>query len=182
MTADRPSNNDSDKESAFEDLFRAEFKTTVRHLLFLGASVPEATDAVQEGFTLLWTRWDEVRAPRAWLRTTSFHSWMRSTVKQNNVISTDSDVALEEVMPPAPDDPWVEARDQLELREVRALLDQLPIMQRRALSLHVSGLNTREIALELSVNEATVRSHIRHGRKRLSSLIATKEETMTPGT
>ncbi|MEU4171270.1 RNA polymerase sigma factor [Streptomyces sp. NPDC026665] len=171
MNPDQATRGLSGKESEYEAFFRAQFPRVVRYLLVLGASIQEATDAAQDGFVKLWSHWDQVRAPLAWVRRTAEREYVNSAVKQNRITTTDSDLALESLMPPAPDDSWGTAREGQEVGSVLAMLKQLPPAQRRVFALLMDGLKPREIALELDMREATVRSHIRHGRERLRHLL-----------
>ncbi|MFF0043623.1 RNA polymerase sigma factor [Streptomyces mirabilis] len=54
---------------------------------------------------------------------------------------------------------------------VRALVNSLPPAQRSVFAYTLDGMPPREIAKKLQLTEATVRSHLRHGRNRLRTLL-----------
>jgi RNA polymerase sigma-70 factor (ECF subfamily) len=61
-----------------------------------------------------------------------------------------------------------------EQRRVLSLLQQLPAAQRVVAALYYDGLSTEEIAAVSGKPAATVRSHLRHARRALKEVIASR--------
>ena len=102
----------------------------VRYLMkcFGDSGMRDSADAAHNAFVELFTNWDTVRSPRAWLRTVAF----RQMLRQNASAEYPLDVLRQE---PA----TVPASVRLELgEETQAVLDglrQLPLAQRQVLAL-----------------------------------------------
>jgi RNA polymerase sigma-70 factor (ECF subfamily) len=68
------------------------------------------------------------------------------------------------------------AMQRLRVRRLRTAIANLPEQQRTAVSLMLlDGLSVREIAAEMRVTEATVRSHQRHALEQLKSMFRPEE-------
>jgi RNA polymerase sigma-70 factor (ECF subfamily) len=73
---------------------------------------------------------------------------------------------------PAPSGDDAGSWRDFEPADVRACLDQLPLVLRQAFELHdLGGLNYREIAARLNVNRATVGTRILRARRHLCTLL-----------
>ena len=61
-------------QRSWEDLYKAEMPRLVRYLMkcFGDSGMRDAADAAHYAFVELFTKWDTVRSPRAWLRTVAF--------------------------------------------------------------------------------------------------------------
>jgi RNA polymerase sigma factor (sigma-70 family) len=70
--------------TAFLDFYDREWAPVLRFLVRLGASGEDAQDAAQEAFIDLWIlmkkpgEWEEIREPRAWIRTVARRKYTRS--------------------------------------------------------------------------------------------------------
>ena len=127
----------------------------VRYLMkcFGDSGMRDAADAAHNAFVELFTNWDTVRSPRAWLRTVAF----RQMLRQNASAEYPLDVLRQE---PA----TVPASARLELREeTQAVLHglrQLPLAQRQVLALIYDEFSYGEIA------QITAPARPRYGRTR----------------
>jgi len=153
-------------QRSWEDLYKAEMPRLVRHLrkCFGDSGMRDAADAAHNAFVELFTNWDTVRSPRAWLRTVAF----RQMLRQNASAEYPLDVLRHE---PA----TVPASARLELgEETQAVLDglrQLPLAQRQVLALIYDQFSYSEIAQIMSINQAAVRKNAERARRRMSELL-----------
>lgn len=154
----------------FANFVRAEHKRLVRFVATLGATWEEAEDAVSEVLIDLLPRWHEIRSPRAYCRLAAERTYVNSEVRLRKA----PDAAVRGFWGPAPQGA-ADAYEGLEhddaLRHLR-LLDQ---EQRRVMAFLYDGYSPDEIAKLLDKKAATVRSNIRHARKRLKKAIADEE-------
>ena len=154
-------------QRSWEDLYKAEMPRLVRYLMkcFGDSDMRDAADAAHSAFVELFTNWDTVRSPRAWLRKVAFRQMLRQNVSAEYPL----DMLRQE---PA----TVSASARLELREetqvVLHALQQLPLLQRQVLALIYDGFSYREIAQILVMSEAAVRKNAERARRRMSELLA----------
>ena len=138
----------------------------VRYLMkcFGDSGMRDAADAAHNAFVELFTNWDTVRSPRAWLRTVAF----RQMLRQNASAEYPLDVLRKE---PG----TVPASARLELREetqaVLRGLRQLPLTQRQVLALIYDGFSYGEIAQIIGISQAAVRKNAERARRRMSELL-----------
>jgi RNA polymerase sigma-70 factor (ECF subfamily) len=134
----------------------------------------DAEDIVQEAFSRALVRWGRISAyeePQAWVRrvainlaTSRFRSLRRRIHLQERLRSGGA------AEPPSPE--WV---------DVQRILVQLPLRQRTALVLStLVGMSTEEIASEMGVQPATVRSWL-HRCRTFASAASTSTETVAAG-
>lgn len=150
----------------FEAFFRREFHPLVRFLLARGVHEQTAADAAQEAMQAAYRQWVEIDNPVGWVRTTALRRVARETRtdtarnKRNRLFT-----ALRHC--PDPPDPahLVELAD--ESRAVVKRISELPAARRMVVALVFDGFDTKEIAQQLGIAEATVRSHVRHARRAL---------------
>ncbi|MFJ9121285.1 RNA polymerase sigma factor [Streptomyces sp. NPDC102394] len=142
----------------------------MRFVATLGATWEEAEDAVSEALVDLLLRWHDIRSPRAYCRLVAERAYVNSEVRLRKA----PDAALRGSWGPAPQG----SRDAYEglehddaLRHLR-LLDQ---EQRRVMAFLYDGYAPDEIAKLLKKKASTVRSNIRHARKRLKKAIADEQ-------
>jgi RNA polymerase sigma factor (sigma-70 family) len=153
-------------QRSWEDLYKAEMPRLVRYLMkcFGDSGMRDAADAAHSAFVELFTKWDTVRSPRAWLRTVAF----RQMLRQNASAEYPLDVLRHE---PA----TVPASARLELgEETQAVLDglrQLPLAQRQVLALIYDQFSYSEIAQIMSINQAAVRKNAERARRSMSELL-----------
>ena len=159
-------------QRSWEDLYKAEMPRLVRYLMkcFGDSDMRDAADAAHNAFVELFTNWDTVRAPRAWLRKVAF----RQMLRQNASADYPLDVLRRE---PA----TVPASARLELtEETQAILHglrQLPLAQRQVLALIYDEFSYGEIAQITGTSEAAVRKNAERARRRMSELLGSRMET-----
>lgn len=126
-------------------LYRGEYRQLVRLSASMLGSSSEAEEVVQDAIVALRQRWDQVDAPKAYLR--------RSVVNGSIGVLRRRPAAVRVGTSPSP------AEAPRELVELRDLLLRLPERQRAAVVLRfVAGLDDEAIAHDLGVRRATVRS------------------------
>lgn len=150
-------------QAEWEACYRAEMPKLIRYLMkcFGESDMRDAADAAQSAFAELFTKWDTVCSPRAWLRTVAFRQMLRQPAEYP------LDVHLEPSVLPA--------SAPLELREqehqVLAALRQLPLAQRQVMALMYDQFSYREIAEIVGKSEATVRKNIERARTAIKELL-----------
>ena len=164
-------------QRSWEDLYKAEMPRLVRYLMkcFGDSGMRDAADAAHNAFVELFTNWDTVRSPRAWLRTVAF----RQMLRQNASAEYPLDVLRHE---PAA----VPASARLELgEETQAVLGglrQLPLAQRQVLALIYDQFSYSEIAQIMSISQAAVRKNAERARRRMSELLGITHSRAGAGT
>ena len=130
----------------------------------------DAADAAHNAFVELFTNWDTVRNPRAWLRTVAFRQMLR--------LNASTEYPLD-LLRKEPD--TVPASARLELREeTRAVLHglgQLPLAQRQVLALVYDEFSYGEIAQIMGISQAAVRKNAERARRRMSELLGSHIQT-----
>ena len=164
-------------QSSWADLYQAEMPRLVRYLMkcFGDSGIRDSADAAHNAFVELFTNWDTVRSPRAWLRTVAFRQMLRQDASAEYPL----DVLRQE---PA----TVPASVRLELgEETRAVLDglrQLPLAQRQVLALIYDQFSYNEIAQIMSISQAAVRKNAERARRRMSELLGITHSRADAGT
>ena len=164
-------------QRSWEDLYKAEMPRLVRYLMkcFGDSDMRDAADAAHNAFVELFTNWDTVRSPRAWLRTVAF----RQMLRQNASAEYPLDVLRHE---PA----TVPASARLELgEETQAVLGglrRLPLAQRQVLALIYDQFSYSEIAQIMSISQAAVRKNAERARRRMSELLGITHSRADAGT
>jgi RNA polymerase sigma factor (sigma-70 family) len=156
----------SELQKSWADLYKDEMPRLVRYLMkcFGDSGMRDAADAAHHAFAELFTNWDTVRSPRAWLRKVAF----RQMLRQNASAEYPLDALRRE--PCA-----VPASARLELgEETQAVLDglrQLPLAQRQVLALIYDHFSYSEIAQIMSISQPAVRKNAERARRRMSELL-----------
>jgi RNA polymerase sigma-70 factor, ECF subfamily len=154
---------------AERDLIIAEIPRLRRYARALAGGGAHADDLVQDTLERALSRWALWRAGsnlRAWLFAI-MHNLFVNQIKTARRLEYMSDEAL----------PETEARasqsDNLEVRDVAAALQRLPIEQREVILLvGLEELSYEETAKALDVPIGTVMSRLSRGRERLRALLA----------
>lgn len=145
-----------EEHAAFAGLYRDQASAIVAFLLISGAGTEEAWDATQIAFEKAWENWHKLRTPRAWLRTTAWRAYLRTSP------NTD-DRRTDEPVPDRPDTDML-PEDVVLLAEstahARALLARLPLLQRLHLAWHMDGFSYTEIAQQTGKKEPAVRQNV----------------------
>jgi len=160
---------------SFEDFFRVQNHRIAKLLLStVSVSLAEAQDVVQEALTIMFRRWDEFRnnpAAGAYLAKVALNLAKRNAVKARWEAPTADVTDLADVLALAADSSGEAEQGQLVIR----LLRQLPPAQAETMACVVDGLKPSEISQLLSVPPSTVRSNLRHARKRLAAVLREAE-------
>jgi RNA polymerase sigma factor (sigma-70 family) len=135
----------------------------IRYLMkcFAESDMRDAADAAQSAFAELFTKWNTIRSPRAWLRTVAFRQMLRQPVEYP------LDVHLEPSAHPA--SALLELREQE--HQVLAALRRLPLAQRQVMALIYDQFSYPEIAGIVGKGEATVRKNAERARTAMKELL-----------
>ncbi|MFB7229780.1 RNA polymerase sigma factor [Streptomyces fimicarius] len=130
-----------------------------RFVMRLGASPYEAADAAQVAFVEAFPKWDQITAPRAWLRTVAARAYLRQVGLRDRPTGS------------LPDRPGGHCPlDEVVLREqeqrVYDALGMLPPRQRQVMAWHLDGFSHAEISGQLGITAEAVRQN--YARARLS--------------
>lgn len=150
----------------FRALFEVEYPRLVRELRLVVADAGLAEDLAADAFEQLLRRWPKIREyerPGAWVRLVA----LRAAGKARRRRARRPEVEAAWV-PPAGVPPL-----DLDLRDALAALS---MPQRTAIVLHhLGGFPSSEIASILGCTDATVRTHLLRGRRRLAELLGEPE-------
>jgi len=157
-----------EEQAVYDDFYRDEFPSLMRHVIFLGASREEAADAVQDALTDLLQCWRSVKHPKAWCRTAAIHHYLRSDARLNIGVRK----AQQDFQQRRSEDPHPLGSQYEEWDFVIAFVDRhLTGAQRLVMALHIDGYEPQAIAHALNKDPQTVRSHLRHARNKLAAAL-----------
>jgi RNA polymerase sigma factor (sigma-70 family) len=150
-----------ERAAQFEALYRQDTPRLVRFLILDGAPAAVAAELAQETMTALWQSWDTVTSPKAWSRRVASRKWIRY---RTQVPELPIDILPETgvLLPRSQDAETIDAGCDL-LR----LLSLLTPRQRQVMARTYDGDTAADIAAELGMSEATVRSTLRHARQEM---------------
>ncbi|MVO88514.1 hypothetical protein GPA10_28070 [Streptomyces sp. p1417] len=157
------------EQERYDQFYRSEFTSLTRHVIFLGATVEEAKDAAQSSLVDLLMNWRTVRSPRAWCRKAAAHHFMRNDIRINRSLAsarrslTSDEAEAYSLSSPLEDWEFV----------ITFVETHLTGVQRQVIAWHIDGFEPQEIAVQLRMTPATVRSNLRHARKKLASVLVT---------
>lgn len=162
----------------FEGFYAQYYPRMIRMAWWGIASRVDAEDAVNEAFADAWAKWPRVRraaSPESYLAKivhNKLHDQMRAAVYRERVAGAAARVA---------DIPIAASAEEAAIAVVAAedvvrAIGALPLNQRAVLALTADGFGTKEIAEHLGILPETVRSHLRHARRRVLALLATGED------
>ena len=164
-------------QKSWEDLYKAEMPRLVRYLVkcFGDSDMRDAADAAHNAFVELFTKWETVRSPSAWLRTVAF----RQMLRQHASAEYPLDVLRRE-----PDTVPASARLEFGEETQAALggLRQLPLAQRQVLALIYDHFSYSEIAQIMSISQAAVRKNAERARRRMSEQLGITHSRADAGT
>jgi RNA polymerase sigma-70 factor (ECF subfamily) len=144
----------------FTVFYRGHLPRLVRFLVLDGAPLALAADLAQEVMAALWRGWDTVESPWPWTRTAASRAWIRYRTK---VTELPTDIVESSPLISAEDAAAVEVRHDL-LRLLRLLTPR----ERQVMARTYDGDTPAEIAAELGITEATVRSTQRNARRTMA--------------
>jgi RNA polymerase sigma factor (sigma-70 family) len=155
----------------FEAFFKQNHARLHAWLRMMGASPDEAQEVAQDAFVMLWGKWGEVENPLPWVYTVVRRTYMRAVSMRSRQASRE--LPLDLLGPEPPDFSTDAAAVSVEFQEVLKMISRLPPVQRNVFVLSaLYGIPSKEIAAELGISPATVRSNLRHGRARLAEVLA----------
>jgi len=149
----------------FAPFFRREFPRLVLHLLVRGFGV-YAEDAAEEAMREAYEQWADINAPAGWVRTVAVRIAGRAAERDRRRLQTEDAYRQQQWDPEVPT-PEIAFALREQQSDILAQLKGMPPVRRRVLALVFDGYKVKEIAHELQVTEATVRSHVRHLREAL---------------
>jgi RNA polymerase sigma factor (sigma-70 family) len=153
----------------FDPFFRDQYPRLVKHLVTLGFSDEEAKDAASEAMIEAYRRWDVINCPGAWVRVVARRVASRSAARYRDGLRRAAALETSAGVFRESDEQALFKEDQ---RVVLALLAGLPARQRVVMAWYIDGYESSEIAQFLRLQPATVRSHLRHARRRLAAAVA----------
>ncbi|MET9390234.1 sigma-70 family RNA polymerase sigma factor [Streptomyces sp. NPDC006624] len=153
------------KTAQFEDFYASTFRRVAGHVHLMTGDAHVAEDCTQEAFTRAVPRWERIRSydvPYAWVRRVA-HNLACSRMRQAQRART----ALVRLGPAAPQPPADEHRVVV-VQSMR----ELPSAYRQVLVLHhLLDLPVRDVAEHLGIPEATVKTRLARGRRRLAAAL-----------
>lgn len=160
----------SSEPDSFEVFFRRELGHVIGFLMKTGFGFDDSQDAAAEAMRRAYEAWPTLKQPRPW----TFKAAHRIAVKKTR---RDQD-GVERAIGAGwgsqqPINPCTVVDDYA---EVLTVLSTLPTAQRLVMAWRLHDFSPREIAGELDMAEATVRSHIRHARARLRKHFAAAKQ------
>jgi RNA polymerase sigma factor (sigma-70 family) len=160
-------------EAPFNVFYRGYTPRLVRFLVLDGAPPGLAAELAQEVMIELWREWDAVRSPKAWARRAASRKWIRYR-------TTVPELPVDMVPESGPLLSSEDAERVLVEHDLLRLLDLLTPRQRQVMALTYDGDTPAEIADELSITEATVRSTQRTARQQMAEYRRSRQEGGTP--
>ncbi|MGW0285320.1 RNA polymerase sigma factor [Streptomyces sp. NPDC003236] len=149
----------------FEHFYATTFRRVVGHVYLITGDTHAAEDCTQEAFSRAVVRWDRIRAydaPYAWVRRVA-HNLACTRMRQ----ARRARAAMARLGPPASQPP-ADEHTVLVVQGIRAL----PVKYRQVLVMHhLLDLPVRDIAERLGVPEATVKTRLARGRRRLADVL-----------
>ena len=157
---------------SFEAFFEVEFKRSVRLLMYGGATLDEAEDAVNDAMTSTWLDWEKIRNPTSWVHVVAKRKLVKVRERQRH------ERRYAEKNPPARHH---EDQYPSEDEYIRSTIARLPETQRTVIELHLAGFTIGEIAQLTSARPPTVRSNLRHARESLERELSQPAATPNAG-
>jgi DNA-directed RNA polymerase specialized sigma24 family protein len=150
-----------DEPVSFEAFFRQQLGDVVGFLMKAGFDFDEAQDAAAEAMARAYNRWSRISRPRPWIFTTAYRIALKQTRRDRDGLAK---AAVAGWGAPQLIDPCVVVDGYAEVLTVLSVLSE---QQRLVMAWTMHGFCAPEIAEEIGLAEATVRSHIRHARVKL---------------
>ncbi|GAA1794556.1 sigma-70 family RNA polymerase sigma factor [Luedemannella flava] len=146
-------------DNSFPDFYREFTPKLVAFLLWQGASLVDAADVAQETMRRAFEYWHSIDQPTAWARRVSSREYAR---RMGSIEDLVDEVPAESVLLPD-----VTAATVVEKSLLLNLLRRLPPRQRQVMAWIYDGYTPAEVADELKMTPATVRSTLRAARQAL---------------
>ena len=163
---------------AFVELYENNYRDLLRLVIRLGATLPEAEDAVADALTEVFGRWSDVRNPLGYARKAAASNFIK--VRTRGLDRTRRRLVERAAAEPSPAaGPEFDAAENNEW--VRRLLSVLPPAERVVMALTVDGYQPIEIAGLLAKSQTSVRRNLCDGRRRLIDHLRQDGGIATPG-
>ena len=148
---------------SFPDFYRSSTPGLVAFVMWLGAGAEEAADVAQETMTRAWQNWDQIRHPRAWVRTVASREYCRRIAACHDEPTAEIPSHL---LGPgrATDETALLGAEQARVLEVLRLL---PYRQQQVMAWAYDGYSPAEIATLLGLDSGTVRANLHKARETL---------------
>lgn len=150
----------------FDAFFRKHVVQLLQHVMRQGFDEECAKESVAETMTALYQRWHEIDHPLRWARRTAYCHALDEVNARRRTRPFDPEDWAARGFVHRDDDPI--CRQESTARVVR-LLGGLPIRRREVISYWLDGYEDHEIAEEMGISEATVRSHRRHALRAITA-------------
>ncbi|MFI9504125.1 RNA polymerase sigma factor [Nocardia sp. NPDC052566] len=144
-------------EQQFSAFYRTNISNLVGFLVTQGARFADAADIAQDTMTQLWQSWSKVDSPMAWARVVAGREFVRryAALEPDRIDEAEHSALL---------GCSTDVEDWLQSTAYQEALTALPPRQRQILVWTMEGYKPAEIARELQLNAATVRSNLRKAR------------------
>jgi RNA polymerase sigma factor (sigma-70 family) len=139
----------------------------VAFLVSEGRSVSDAADCVQEALIEALKKWKTLEHPYAWCRKVAYRKACKLDRQRREEPMSEPELSGSPLIAPNTDFEHLEAE-----HELLYYLAQLPDRERQVFAWICDGATAAEIAEELGMEAATVRSTLRNARARLHRLQA----------
>jgi RNA polymerase sigma factor (sigma-70 family) len=151
-------------DEEFDGFFRKEYSRVVKVVMYAGATFEEAEDAVSPAMARAYARWRLLTQPDAWVRIVALRIYLKEVTKDRRRGRLETEAGHRDCLDRLP----VTTHDEPDERSwVITMLRRLPPAQLTAMALTFDGYTPTEIAQMLDQDASTVRSNLRHARKRL---------------
>jgi len=155
----------SGKPATFDAYYLADFRSLTWFAIRIGASsADEAEDAAQEAMRTVLLHWKEIETPYAYARTAVRCEVYRAKARAARRRDAEMRAAKQDLRQP-------QYPFEQDVTRVLTMLNALPLTQREVFALAMDGFEPSEIAGITGQNTATVRSNLRHARRKLMRLM-----------
>lgn len=151
-------------DDEFDGFFRKEYSRVVKVVMYAGATFEEAEDAVSPAMARAYARWPLLTQPDAWVRMVALRNYLKGVTKDRRRRQLETKAGRRDCLDRIP----VKTHEEPDERSrVITVLRCLPPAQLMVMALTFDGYTPTEIAQMLDQDASTVRSNLRHARKRL---------------
>ena len=156
------------ERSGFSAFFHTEYVLVVAFLRKTGFDRHLADEATAKAMNLAYTDWAKIRTnPRGWVRTTAYRLATKDAKAERTRLTRLVSKGYGTLV-----DDGLSRYEHVEQQDL--LLQALALLspqQRRVMAWHLDGYTNDEIATMTGIQQATVRSNLRHARERLRHIL-----------